>query len=498
HATGKPGVAMVTSGPGATNIVTPLADAYMDSIPMVCITGQVPLAAIGSDAFQEADAIALTLSATKWSYQITRPEEVREVVRKAFVIARSGRPGPVLIEITRDAQTGLVDAQPEPAAPVWNYPARHEDLSGLAQAAEVINTAQRPILMIGQGVTLSGAEAQVQALAERAGLPVASTLLGLSAFDVEHPLYVGMLGMHGNYAPNVLTNEADVILAVGMRFDDRVTGRSDRYAPDARIVHVDIDPAEVDRHIRPEVALIGDARKVLEALNPLIAERRHEAWRGRFEALAEREREMVIEPELCGGSAELRMGEVVDALSKLTDGNAVLVSDVGQHQMAAARYYRFSRRASHVTSGGLGTMGFGVPAALGASLAAGDRPVIAVVGDGGFQMTLQELGTLMQEQLPVKIVILNNEYLGMVRQWQELFFEERYSQVAMANPDFVTLASSYAIPAQRVQSREQLLVAMREALATPGPYLLEVCVARTDNVFPMVPAGAAIDEIRLS
>jgi acetolactate synthase-1/2/3 large subunit len=497
---GEVGVCLATSGPGATNFITGLADALMDSTPLVCITGQVPTAKLGSDAFQEADVIGLTLAATKWSYQITDPAEVADVVARAFDIARSGRPGPVLIDITRDAQAALVDpaAPPTPTPAAWSYPRRSEDLSGIHRAAELINAAQRPFLLLGHGVTLSGAEDEALALAQTSGMPVAATLLGLSAFPTSHPQYVGMLGMHGNYAPNMLTNEADVILAVGMRFDDRVTGRLDGYAPEAKVVHVDIDPAEVNRHVPAEVALIADARKALATLRPYLVARSHPAWRDRFTALARLEEEAVLRPELARSGADLRMGEVVDRVSGLTGGSAVVVSDVGQHQMFAARHYAFEREASHVTSGGLGTMGFALPAALGACVAGGDRPVVAFIGDGGFQMTLQELGTVMQEQLPVKVVILNNQYLGMVRQWQELFFDGRYSQVNLDNPDFVQICAGYGIPAQRITQREALDDALRDMLDSPGPRVLEVCVGREDNVFPMMPAGAAVNEMRLS
>jgi acetolactate synthase-1/2/3 large subunit len=498
RSSGRPGVCLATSGPGATNFVTGLLDAQMDSTPLVCITGQVASTKLGSDAFQEADVIGLSLAATKWSCQITEPDRIAPTIARAFQIAREGRPGPVLIDITRDAQAGLTGPVAPAAEEAWTYAARHRDLSGLERAAALLDTAERPLLMLGHGVTLAQAEDEALALAERAGLPTAATLLGLSAFPVAHPLYVGMLGMHGNYAPNVLTNEADVILAVGMRFDDRVTGRLQDYARGARVIHVDVDPAQVNRHVPVDVALIADAREALRALSPLVQPRRHDAWLARFRELAAMEHSAVIGPELAGDCAAMRMGEVVDRLSVLSAGEALLVTDVGQHQMIAARHYGFARRASHITSGGLGTMGFALPAAIGAALGAPQRQVIAVAGDGGIQMTLQELGTLMQEQLAVKIIVLNNEHLGMVRQWQELFFDGRLSEVRMDNPDFVTIARGYRIPAESVSAREALDDALARMLAHAGPYLLEVRVGPTDNVFPMIPAGASVSEVRLS
>jgi len=493
---GRPGVCLATSGPGATNLVTGLADALMDSTPLVCITGQVPGAKLGTEAFQEADVIGLTLAATKWSVQVTEPDAVAPAVARAFEVARDGRPGPVLVDVTRDAQTGTVGG-PGPAPAPWRGCERYRDLSGLARAAGLLDTAERPLLMLGHGVTLAGAEAEARRVAERAGLPTAATLLGLGALPVEHPLYVGMLGMHGNYGANRLTNEADVILAVGMRFDDRVTGRLDDYAREARVIHIDVDPAQVNRHVPAEVAIIADAREALAALAPLLAPRRHDAWLARFREHDRAEHEAVIGPELAGDGDAIRMGEVVDRLSALTAGEAVLVTDVGQHQMIAARHYRFASGSRHLTSGGLGTMGFALPAAIGAAVAAPQRTVIAVAGDGGIQMTLQELGTLMQERLPVKVVVLDNQHLGMVRQWQQLFFDARYSQVAMDNPDFAAIARGYRIEADTVSTRDGLGPALERMLAHRGPFLLAVRVGREDNVFPMIPAGASVSEIRL-
>ena len=502
RASGKVGVALVTSGPGATNLITGLMDALMDSTPIVCITGQVRTPLLGSDAFQEADIIGLTLAATKWSCQITDAAEVPEAIARAFDVARSGRPGPVLIDITRDAQTGDVEAASgdgirRPVFEAGDYPKDRRDLSGVSRAASLLNEAKRPILFVGQGVLISRAEEKVLALAEKAGLPVASTLLGLSAVPADHPLYVGMLGMHGNYGPNVLTNEADVIIAVGMRFDDRVTGRLDAYATQAKLIHIEVDPAEVNRKLTAEVALIADAGEALDALLPLVKENRHEQWLARFREHDAEEHARVIAGELAPDTPELRMGEVVELISSRTGGRAVIVSDVGQHQMMAARHYRFRAPLSHITSGGLGTMGFALPAAIGARLGAPHRQVIAVIGDGGFQMSVQELGTLMQEGIPLKIVILNNQYLGMVRQWQELFFDGRYAEVEMQNPDFVRLAASYGIPGACVDDRGDLGKAVNEMLRAPGAYLLEVRVGKADNVFPMIPAGAAVSEIRL-
>ena len=503
RATGRVGACLVTSGPGATNLITGLMDALMDSTPIVCVCGQVRSAMLGSDAFQEADIIGLTLAATKWSYQITEAAEIPQVIAKAFEIARSGRPGPVLIDVTRDAQAGLfesqarADIQTAGSSRVAQAVTRH-DFSGVGNAAKLLNDARRPFLLVGQGVLISRAEDQVRALAEKAGLPVASTLLGLSAFPTGHPLYVGMLGMHGNYGPNMLTNEADVIIAVGMRFDDRVTGRLDAYARQAKIIHVEVDPAQVNRNVPADVALIGDAAEAIEALLPQVEDKRHDAWLARFRAHDAEEHEQVISGEVSPKSPQLCMGEVVDRISTKTAGAAVIVSDVGQHQMLAARHYAFKAPLSHITSGGLGTMGFALPAALGAKLGVPEREVIAIIGDGGFQMSMQELGTLMQERIPIKMVILNNGHLGMVRQWQELFFDARYAEVSIQSPDFVGLCGSYGIAARCVDAREDLDDAVDEMLAAPGPFLLEARVGRTDNVFPIIPAGASVSEIRLS
>lgn len=503
RATGRVGVCIATSGPGATNFITGLADAMMDSTPVVCITGQVPSNMRGTDAFQESDVVGMTLGCTKWNVQITDPAQIPSALRTAFKVARDGRPGPVLVDITKDAQFGTLldefDAQPEPSDHYarWTYAPRHTDLSGIETAAELINKAERPLLFVGQGVLLSGASHVARQVAAKTGMPVASTLLGLSAFPACHPQFVGMLGMHGHYAPNIMTNEADVILAVGMRFDDRVTGRLDDYATQAKIIHVEIDPAEVDKCVPAEVALIADARDALEALLPHLEKRQHDEWRARFDDLSREEEMQVITPELFPQTGPMRMGEVVNALSEQTDGHAIVVSDVGQHQMFAARYYQFRQPDSHVSSGGLGTMGFALPAAIGAKMGQPDRKVIAIIGDGGFQMTAQELGTIMQERIGVKVVILNNGYLGMVRQWQELFFDRRYSEVTMENPDFIKLASAYGVHGERVEDRDDLTNAIARMLRDDRPYLLEVCVGAEDNIFPMIPSGASVSEIRL-
>jgi acetolactate synthase-1/2/3 large subunit len=495
RASNRVGVVLATSGPGATNCITGLANALMDSTPLVCITGQVRSDQLGTEAFQEADVIGLSRAATKWNCQITDPADIPWVLRRAFAIARSGRPGPVLVDITRDAQLeSFQQTHPDPAMPA----ADTTDLAGLAEAAELINGARRPLILAGHGVQLAGASEALRQLAERAGIPVACTLHGLSALPADHPLFVGMLGMHGHYGPNLLTNEADLLIAVGMRFDDRVTARVDGYAPNAKVIHIEIDPRQINRVIHAHVPLLGDARVVLEALLPRVERWRREDWLARFRACAEEEYRRVSGPELEPGDGPLRMAEVIHRLSTLTRGEAVIVSDVGQHQMQAARYYRFRQPRSHLSSGGMGTMGFALPAAIGASLAVPHRPVVAVVGDGGLQMTLQELGTLMQERLPVKIVVLNNHHLGMVRQWQEMFFDARYSFVSMANPDFTTIASGYGISARRVTARAELNGALGEMLASPQAFLLDVEVAPMDKVFPMIPPGAAAHEVRLA
>ena len=502
----KPGVCIGTSGPGATNLLTGLADAMMDSTPIVAITGQVASPMLGTDAFQESDVIGMSLPITKWSYQVTHPNEAAWAISEAMAIATSGRPGPVLVDITKDAQAGLVSAIHEgptylrnrtvPLTSVGSGPVEFAD--GIEQAAHLLNQANRPLLLAGHGILLARAEQELLVLISKASIPTASTLLGLSAIPVDHPMYVGMLGMHGNYGPNKLTNQADVILAVGMRFDDRVTGRLDGYAPDAKIIHIDVDPAEIGKNVLTEVGIVKDAKAALAALTVQLTPRNHASWRRAFAQLNQEETEVVTQPVVDSSDDTLSMIQVMRVLSEKTDGDAILVTDVGQHQMHAARHYAFRRPNSHITSGGLGTMGFALPAAIGASLGAADRTILAVVGDGGLQMNLQELGTVMQEGIPVKLVVLNNNYLGMVRQWQELFFDRRYSEVEMMNPDFVAICAGYRIPAEQVATRGALDGAVTRMLNTPGPYLLDIAVRTEENVFPMIVAGDAVDQIRLT
>ncbi|MBW7838289.1 MAG: biosynthetic-type acetolactate synthase large subunit [Chitinophagaceae bacterium] len=496
---GKTGVVLSTSGPGATNLVTGLADAMIDSTPVVCITGQVFAPLLGTDAFQETDIINITSPVTKWSYQITDAEEIPAVLSKAFYIAASGRPGPVLIDITKNAQVQEFDFAYEKCEHIRSYrPKPVVRKEYVEQAAALINSAQKPMVIFGQGVILGNAEEEFRSFIEKGGLPAAWTVLGLSALDTDHPLNVGMLGMHGNYAPNVMTNECDVLIAVGMRFDDRVTGRLDKYAKQAKVVHLDIDPAEIDKNVKADVPVWGDCKETLPMLTKLIEEKKHTEWVAQFKELAKKEDEVCIKKELYPETDVLSMGEVVRILNEITGGDAVIVSDVGQHQMVACRYAKFKKSKSNVTSGGLGTMGFGLPAAIGAKLGAPEREVIAVVGDGGIQMTIQELGTIMQNNIGVKILILNNHYLGMVRQWQELFMQRRYSFTDIESPDFVKLASAYDIASARVEQRDQLKAALEAMVKHEGSYLLEVKVGRENNVFPMVPQGCSVSEIRLS
>ncbi|MGN6247530.1 MAG: biosynthetic-type acetolactate synthase large subunit [Ginsengibacter sp.] len=497
---GKAGVVFATSGPGATNLVTGLADAMIDSTPLVCITGQVFAHLLGTDAFQETDVVNITTPVTKWNYQVTDANEIPTVLAKAFYIAQSGRPGPVLIDITKNAQIQKFDfGKYTPCNHVRSYrpkPIIREEY--VDEAANLINEAKKPFVIFGQGVILGGAEEEFKRFIEKGGLPAAWTILGLSALPSDHPLNVGMLGMHGNYGPNVLTNECDVLIAVGMRFDDRVTGRLDKYAKQAKIIHLDIDPSEIDKNVKTTVAVWGDCKETLPLLTKKIEKKSHEKWLQKFEEYKSKEAEVCFKKDLTPSSEILSMGEVINLLNELTDGKAVIVSDVGQHQMVACRYANFKQTRSNVTSGGLGTMGFGLPAAIGAKFGAPERTIVAVIGDGGFQMTLQELGTIMQNNVDVKIVILNNEFLGMVRQWQELFNERRYSFTDIQSPDFVALANAYNISAQRVSEREKLKDALKKMLENDGSYLLEVIVGKEHNVFPMVPQGCSVSEIRLS
>lgn len=496
---GKVGVVFATSGPGATNLVTGLADAQIDSTPLVCITGQVFAHLLGTDAFQETDVINITTPVTKWNYQVTDANEIPEVLAKAFYIARSGRPGPVLIDITKNAQIQEFDFKGYvPCEHIRSYrPKPIVRPQYIEQAAELINQAKKPFVLFGQGVLLGSAEQEFKAFIEKSGIPAAWTILGVGAIPTDHPLNVGMLGMHGNYGPNVLTNECDVLIAIGMRFDDRVTGRLDKYAKQAKVIHLDIDPAEIDKNVKTTVPVWGDCKETLPMLTALIEEKKHTEWLNRFKEYTKQEVEAVIEKELNPQTGEMTMGEVIKQLNELTKGEAVIVSDVGQHQMVACRYAQFNNTRSNVTSGGLGTMGFALPAAIGAKYGAQDRTVVAIIGDGGFQMTCQELGTIMQTGVDVKIIILNNRFLGMVRQWQELFNQRRYSFVDIQSPDFVKLAAAYDIPGKRVDEREDLPNALKTMLETKGSFLLEVMVTKENNVFPMVPQGCSVSEIRL-
>ncbi|QNE40047.1 biosynthetic-type acetolactate synthase large subunit [Hymenobacter sp. NBH84] len=499
RSSGRVGVVFATSGPGATNLVTGLADAQIDSTPLVCITGQVFASLLGTDAFQETDIINITTPVTKWNYQVTDANEIPEVLAKAFYIARSGRPGPVLIDITKNAQIQQFDfAGYMPCQHIRSYrPKPIVRNEYVEQAAALINQAKKPFIIWGQGVMLGGAEQEFKTFVEKSGIPAAWTILGVDALPTDHPLNVGMLGMHGNYGPNVLTNECDVLIAIGMRFDDRVTGRLDKYAKQAQIIHLDIDPTEIGKNVPTAVPVWGDCKETLPLLTALVEEKQHTAWRQHFDEFRDKEVEAVIQNELFPTSEELTMGEVIQQLNELTGGNAIVVTDVGQHQMVACRYTKFNQSRSNITSGGLGTMGFSLPAAIGAKFGAPDRTVVAIIGDGGVQMTIQELGTIMQTGVNVKIIILNNQFLGMVRQWQELFNDRRYSFVDIASPDYVQVAKGYYIAGQRVSERAALREALRTMLEHDGSYLLEVMVTKENNIFPMVPQGCSVAEIRL-
>ena len=499
RATGKVGVAIATSGPGATNLVTGIADAQIDSTPMVCITGQVGKHLLGSDAFQETDIIGISTPVTKWNYQITEASEIPEIMAKAFYIARSGRPGPVLIDITKNAQFDEIEFSYKKCTNIRSYnPKPTLNLEKVKEAAALINTAKKPYIIFGQGVILSEAEAELRALVEKSGIPAAWTLLGLSAMPTDHPLNVGMVGMHGNYGPNVLTNECDVLIALGMRFDDRVTGNLATYAKQAKVIHFEIDPAEVDKNVKTTVAVLADLKESLTALLPLIEKNSHESWHNEFKEKYKIELEAVINDELKPKKEGISMGETIEMINKHSKGDAIMVSDVGQHQMFTCRYSKFNQTKSNITSGGLGTMGFALPAAIGAKMGMPDREVVAIIGDGGFQMTIQELGTIFQTKVPVKIVVLNNEFLGMVRQWQQLFFDKRYASTEMINPNFIAIAEGYHIKAKKVTKREDLDAAVAEMMASKESYFLEVMVEKENNVFPMIPTGASVADIRLS
>lgn len=496
---GKVGVCLATSGPGATNLVTGIADAQIDSTPLVCITGQVASHLLGTDAFQETDVISISAPVTKWNIQVTKAQEIPDAIAKAFYIAASGRPGPVLIDITKDAQMDLLDYRYEKCVAVRSYkPIPEVSEASVKEAAALINAAKKPFVVFGQGVILGRAEAALKAFVEKSGIPSAWTVLGLSALPTDHPLNVGMVGMHGHYGPNKLTNECDVLIAIGMRFDDRVTGNLKTYAKQAKVVHFEIDPAEVDKNVKSDVAVLGDAKDALERILPYLQKKNHDAWHNAFKKYHKEELKAVIDPQLKPTKEGLTMGEVINQVNRETHGNAVVVSDVGQHQMFAVRYANFTRSRSNVTSGGLGTMGFALPAAIGAKMGAPDREVVAFIGDGGYQMTCQELGTILQTGVAVKIVVLNNEFLGMVRQWQQLFFDKRYASTTMINPDFIKLAEAYDIRAKRVSNRKDLAGAVKEMIASKESYFLEVMIEKEDNVFPMVPTGACVSEVRLS
>lgn len=498
--TNRAGVAMVTSGPGATNLMTPIADAMLDSTPLVCIVGQVKGNLLGTDAFQECDIIGISMPITKWNYQVVDADEIPEVIAKAFHIAEAGRPGPVLIDITRTAQT---DKMTKP----FHYPKEVDIISyrprtvpkqeHVEAAAKLINAAKKPYILAGHGVLLANAQDELKEFIEKAGIPVATTLLGMSAVDADHPLYVGWPGMHGNYGANVLTNECDVLIAIGMRFDDRITGDLGTYAKQAKVVHIEIDPAEINKNVFADAPVVGDAKEALKALIPLVKQNSYPEWRAEFAKYDAIEYEKITKKDIFHEGDQIKMGEAVVMLSEKTKGEAVTVTDVGQHQMISNRYYRFKKPFSSVTSGGAGTMGFALPAAFGAKVGAPDREVVAIIGDGGFQMTLQELGTIAQSGLPVKIIILNNNFLGMVRQWQQLFFDRRYSFVELQNPDFITIAKGFGIAGHTVSDRTQLSESLDTLLNSDKPYLLEIICEKEENVFPMVPAGTCVTNVIL-
>ena len=496
----KAGVCMVTSGPGATNLITPIADAMLDSTPLVCIVGQVKGNLLGTDAFQECDLIGISMPVTKWNYQVMDPNEIPEIIAKAFYIAETGRPGPVLIDITRTAQSEMM-TEPfkyTPCTSIISYKPRIEPKKEHVEAAaKLINAAKKPYILAGHGVIISGAENELNELVNKAGIPVATTLLGMSSMDADHPMFVGWPGMHGNYGANVLTNSCDVLIAIGMRFDDRITGDLSTYAKQAKIVHIEIDPAEVDKNVKADAPVVGDAKAALRALLPLIKQTDHLAWRAEFDAFDKEEYAKITLKDVFHDGDQIKMGEAIAMMSDKTKGEAVVVTDVGQHQMVTNRYYRFKKRNSVVTSGGAGTMGFALPAAFGAKVAVPEREVVAVIGDGGFQMTLQELGTIAQSKLPVKIIILNNNFLGMVRQWQELFHSRRYSFVELENPDFITIAKGFGIPGHTVSDRSLLSESLDTLLNSETPYLLEIVCEKEGNVFPMVPAGGSVTNVRL-
>lgn len=495
----KAAVCFATSGPGATNLITGIADAVMDSTPMVCITGQVPQHLLGTDSFQETDVVAITMPITKWNYQVTKAAEIPEVLAKAFYIANTGKPGPVLIDITKNAQFEMMEWKGyKKCEGLRSYTAKPVlDMDKISRAAELINAAQKPLILAGQGIVISGAREVLESMSERSGIPVATTMQGLGGFSPEHPNYAGIPGMHGNYSVNIKMNECDVMIAVGMRFDDRVTGDVKRFAKQAKVIHIEIDAVEIDKVLKTEVGIHADAKEALEALLPLLKENNHDTWFQSFRELDKQEEAIVIEHAIHPGHGQIKMGEIMHLIDEKTKGQAIIVPDVGQHQMYAMRYYHYKRPNSWVSSGGLGTMGFALPAAIGAQMAAPDRTVVAIIGDGCFQMTLQELGTIWQQELPVKVVIFNNNYLGMVRQWQQLFFDKRYSQVELKNPDFVAITKGFGIEAAKVEERKDLSAALDKMFAHKGPYVLEVVCEKEENLFPMVPSGKACSDVIL-
>ena len=498
RSSGRVGVAIATSGPGATNLVTGIADAQIDSTPIVCITGQVSAHLLGSDAFQETDIIGISMPVTKWSYQITKASEVPVAIAKAFYIAKSGRPGPVLIDITKNAQFEMFEFNYKKCIGIRSYsPIPKIDKNKILDAAKLINTAKKPLIVWGQGVILGNAEKEFKSFVEKSGIPAAWTILGASALPTSHELNVGMVGMHGNYGPNILTNQCDLLIAIGMRFDDRVTGDTNSYAKQAKIIHLEIDPVEIDKNIKVDVPVLGDCKESLAMLSKNIKTKSYKNWLKIFDDLMKKEFNKVIKNDLSPKKKGLTMGESIIAINKFTKGKAIIVSDVGQHQMVACRYANFIESRSNITSGGLGTMGFALPAAIGAKMGAPKREVVAVIGDGGYQMTIQELGTIFQLQLPVKIVILNNDFLGMVRQWQQMFFNKRYASTEMVNPDFVSIAKAYFLDSEKVENRSDLEPAVKRMVESKKPYVLEICVEKEANVFPMIPSGAAVSDIRL-
>ena len=495
---GEVGVCLVTSGPGATNTITGVADAMIDSTPIVVIAGQTPTSMLGTDAFQEVDLVGVTQPISKWSYQIRRAEDVAWAVSRAFYLAKSGRPGPVVLDFTKNAQVEMVDYEPVSLDFIRSYdPIPDTDRVELQHAADLINASRKPLVLVGQGVELGNAQAELQAFLEKADIPCGRTLLGLSAIPTDHPLNKGMLGMHGNLAPNIKTNECDVLIAVGMRFDDRVTGNLATYARQAKIIHMDIDPSEINKNVKVDVAVLGDCKETLAELTKLVRENKHTDWIASFDEHAKVEFENVIAKEVFPEAGPLNMGEVVRVVSEATNNEAILVTDVGQNQMMSARYFKYTKSRSIVTSGGLGTMGFCVPAAIGATFGCPDRMVCAFMGDGGLQMNLQELGTIMEQQAPVKMILLNNNYLGNVRQWQAMFFGGRYSFTPMVNPDYMLIAKAYGIPSRRVMNREELQEVVQEMITTDGPFLLEACVIEEGNVMPMTPPGGTVSEMLL-